>query len=75
MEADPFYPKMIDTPSQSDLVMLQGYENPIFDAVLQVAPPAVLSPEGIRRAHAEAADLAVDMKGRRKRSVQSIIGR
>ena len=56
-------------------LLVQGYANPVFDAVLQVAPPAVLSPEGIRQAHAEAAELAVDLKGRKKRSVQSIIGR
>ena len=42
---------------------------------LQAVPPAALTVEGIRRAHAEAAELAVDLKGRKKRSVASIIGR
>lgn len=42
---------------------------------LQAEPPAALTVEGVRRAHADAAELAVDLKGRKKRSVASIIGR
>jgi hypothetical protein len=46
-----------------------------LDPCLQAAPPAALTPEGVARAHADAEELAVDMRSRRKRSVQSLIGR
>ncbi|KAG1675124.1 hypothetical protein FOA52_003347 [Chlamydomonas sp. UWO 241] len=54
--------------------LVAGYD-PLYDAILQAAPPAALTPEGVKRAHADAEELAVDMRSRRKRSVQSLIGR
>ncbi|GLC40168.1 hypothetical protein PLESTM_001007700 [Pleodorina starrii] len=40
-----------------------------------VAPPAALTPEGVAKGHEQARELAVDLRARRKRSVQSMIGR
>lgn len=56
-------------------VIVDGYPNPIFDLIVKTEAPAAVTPEGIRRAHAAAAELATELKGRRKRSVASIIGR
>jgi len=56
-------------------VVVDGYPNPIFDLIVKTEAPAAITVEGVRRAHSDAAELASDLKGRRKRSVASIIGR
>ncbi|GIL62300.1 hypothetical protein Vafri_16578, partial [Volvox africanus] len=55
-------------------VLTDGF-NPVYDVLLKVAPPAALTPEGIAKGHNLAQELAVDLRSRRKRSVQSMIGR
>jgi hypothetical protein len=35
-------------------VVLRGYSSPLYDEILAVAPPAVLSPEGLALAHRQA---------------------
>ncbi|KAI8471282.1 MAG: hypothetical protein J3K34DRAFT_458405 [Monoraphidium minutum] len=55
-------------------VVREGY-GPAYDALMRVAPPAALTPAGVARAHKEAAELAEDMRVRRRRSFASILGR
>jgi hypothetical protein len=55
-------------------VLVSGF-NPMYDLILKAGLVPALTPEGITNAHAAAADLAQDLKRRRKRSVASIIGR
>ncbi|KAG2432390.1 hypothetical protein HYH02_012962 [Chlamydomonas schloesseri] len=52
-----------------------GYGDPVYDLLVQAVPPAALSPEGVRRGHEMAKELAADLRARRKRSVQAMIGR
>lgn len=47
----------------------------MYDALLAVAPPAALTPEGVAQGHELAAELATDMRSRRKRSVAALLGR
>ncbi|KAF5829176.1 hypothetical protein DUNSADRAFT_16441 [Dunaliella salina] len=55
-------------------VVTDGY-SPVYDLLLKAAPPAALTAEGVAKAHQEAAELGQDMRGRRQRSVASILGR
>ncbi|GLC36716.1 hypothetical protein PLESTB_000790400 [Pleodorina starrii] len=55
-------------------VVTDGFD-PVYDILLKVAPPAALTPEGVAKGHEQARELAVDLRARRKRSVQSMIGR
>ncbi|GIL85540.1 hypothetical protein Vretimale_13382 [Volvox reticuliferus] len=55
-------------------VLTDGF-NPVYDVLLKVAPPAALTPEGVAKGHDLARELAIDLRSRRKRSVQSMIGR
>ena len=52
----------------------EGY-GAAYDALLAAAPPAALTPEGVALAHKEAAELAEDMRARRRRSFAAILGR
>lgn len=53
---------------------VDGFD-PMYDLLLQAAPPMALTPEGIRKAHEEAEVLAADVRKMRKRSVAALIGR
>ncbi|GFR42326.1 hypothetical protein Agub_g3233, partial [Astrephomene gubernaculifera] len=55
-------------------VRTEGYDR-VYDVLLKVAPPAALTLEGVRKGHEMARELATDLRARRKRSVQSMIGR
>ncbi|KXZ45834.1 hypothetical protein GPECTOR_50g628 [Gonium pectorale] len=55
-------------------MVTDGYD-PVYDVLLKVVPPAALTPEGVRQGHEKAKELAVDLRARRKRSVQAMIGR
>ncbi|GAX85746.1 hypothetical protein CEUSTIGMA_g13161.t1 [Chlamydomonas eustigma] len=55
-------------------VLVSGFD-PVYDLLLKAGPLPALTPEGITKGHAAATDLAQELKGRRKRSVASIIGR
>ncbi|EFJ53231.1 hypothetical protein VOLCADRAFT_86310 [Volvox carteri f. nagariensis] len=55
-------------------VVTDGFD-PVYDVLLKVAPPAALTPEGVAKGHELARELATDLRDRRKRSVQSMIGR
>jgi hypothetical protein len=68
------YSAMLAEKLTSSPVTVDGFD-PLMDLILQAAPPASLTAEGVRKAHEEAKELASDMKQRRKRSVASIIGR
>lgn len=52
------------------------FEDPVLELALQSSPfPASLSPEGVKRSHSAASELALDLATRRKRAVTSMIGR
>ncbi|GBF96040.1 hypothetical protein Rsub_08855 [Raphidocelis subcapitata] len=55
-------------------VVTRGY-GAAYDALLAAAPPAALTPEGVAKAHKEAAELADDMRARRRRSFAAVVGR
>lgn len=55
-------------------VLREGY-GAAYDALLQVAQTPALTPEGVAKAHAEAAELAEDMRARRRRSFAAVVGR
>ncbi|MEW5302808.1 MAG: hypothetical protein WDW38_004080 [Sanguina aurantia] len=55
-------------------VVLQGYD-PLYDAIIKVAPPVALSVEGVRQGHAQAKELEADLRLRRAKSVSHMIGR
>ncbi|KAF8058463.1 hypothetical protein HT031_005587 [Scenedesmus sp. PABB004] len=53
---------------------LRGY-GPALDLLLQAAPPAALTPEGVAQGHAAAAELAADLSGRRRSTLAAMMGR
>ncbi|KAG2439619.1 hypothetical protein HXX76_004971 [Chlamydomonas incerta] len=56
-------------------VVAAGYGDPVYDLLVQAVPPAALSPQGVKKGHEMAKELAADLRARRKRSVQAMIGR
>ncbi|KAL6763396.1 hypothetical protein V8C86DRAFT_2431838 [Haematococcus lacustris] len=55
--------------------VLTGYANPLYDAILSVAPPASLSPQALAESHRQANELAKDLRVRRRSSVASLLAR
>lgn len=55
-------------------LQLQGY-GPAYDALLQVAPAAALTPEAVAAGHQMAEELAADLTSRRKSTVAAMLGR
>ncbi|KAJ9513702.1 hypothetical protein QJQ45_015456 [Haematococcus lacustris] len=55
--------------------VLTGYANPLYDAILSVAPPVSLSPQALADSHRQANELAKDLRARRRSSVASLLAR